>query len=105
MSKYRQAARIDENQPEIVNQLRQLGCSVQTGMDDILVGYRGKTYWFELKDPEKAVSKKTGEILDSQIKPSQVRLKNQWRGHYSIVHSIEQIMNEIRTADEDRDNP
>lgn len=98
MSKYRQAAKIDANQPKIVNQLRRLGYSVETGKDDLLVGYQGRTYWFELKDPDKALSKKTGEILDSQIKPSQHKLKTEWRGHYSIVHSIEQILDEIGKA-------
>lgn len=98
MAKYRQAAKIDANQPQIVEQLRKLGYSVETGKDDILVGYQGKTFWFELKDPEKALSKKTGEILDSQIKPSQKKLNTEWKGHYRIVHSIEQILDEIGRA-------
>lgn len=94
MSKFRQAARVDENQSEIVKQLRQLGFTVQTGMDDILVGARGKTYWFEIKDPEKAVKKKGG-FKAGAIKDSQIKLAAEWKGHYAIVHSLEQILEEI----------
>jgi len=94
VSKFRQAARVDENQSEIVKQLRQLGFTVQTGMDDILVGARGKTYWFEIKDPEKAVKKKGG-FKAGAIKDSQIKLAAEWKGHYAIVHSLEQILEEI----------
>lgn len=98
MSKYRRAAKVDANQNHIVKSLREMGYSVLTGHDDILVGHNGVTYYFELKDPEKAVSKKTGEILESQLKPSQKKLRAEWRGHYKIVHSIEQILDEIGKA-------
>jgi hypothetical protein len=94
MAKYRQAARVDENQSEIVKQLRQLGFTVQTGMDDILVGARGKTYWFEIKDPDKAV-KKSGGFKAGAIKDSQIKLAAEWKGHYAIVHSLEQILEQI----------
>ena len=94
MSKYRQAARIDENQPAIVDMLRSIGCSVQLNMDDILVGYRGKTFWFEIKDPEKTL-KQNGEWKAGALKESQVKLCAEWRGHYRVVHSFEQIVEEI----------
>jgi hypothetical protein len=95
MSKYRRAAKIDKNQAEIVNALRRIpGVTVQLGVDDIFVGCKKKNYWFEIKEPG-AVSKKTGKILDSKIKPSQHKLLNHWTGHYSIVHNISQILAEI----------
>lgn len=93
MSKYRQAARIDENQPEIVRQLRQMGFTVQTGMDDILVGARGKTFWFEIKTPDQV--KKSGGYKAGALKDSQKKLQREWRGHYKVVHSLEQILDEI----------
>ena len=93
--KWRRAAKIDANQPAIVKALRKIpDVTVQTGMDDLLVGYKGFTYWFEIKEPEK-VSKKTGKILDSAIKPSQMKLLDTWTGHYSIVWSLEQILAEL----------
>ncbi|MGR3221210.1 MAG: hypothetical protein ACUZ8H_15555 [Candidatus Anammoxibacter sp.] len=95
MSKHRRAARIDENQPEIVKALRKIpGVTVELGHDDILVGYQGVTYWFEIKDPG-AVSKRTGEILDSEKKDSQKKLESEWKGQYSIVWNIDQILAEI----------
>lgn len=94
MAKYRQAARIDENQPEIVDKLRRMGFSVQTGMDDILVGSKGKTFWFEIKTPDQV--KKSGGYKAGALKDSQKKLLSEWRGHYKIVHSIEQILEEIK---------
>ena len=95
MSKYRRAAKVDSNQNIIVANLRSIpGCTVQLGMDDILVGFKGKNYWFELKEPGK-VSKKTGMIRESAIKPSQKKLREEWKGQYLIVSNIEQILEVI----------
>lgn len=79
---------------EIVATLRKLGVSVEVGHDDILCGYNGKTYWYELKSSG-AVSKRTGEILDSAKKDDQIRLENEFKGHYKIVSSFTEIMDEI----------
>ena len=51
-TKLRRAAKIDRNQGDIVSALRKIpGISVETGHDDILVGYKGRTWWFEVKAP------------------------------------------------------
>jgi hypothetical protein len=87
--------RIDSNQPDIVKALRAIpGVTVELDRDDIEVGYKGVNYWFEIKEPGK-VSKRTGEVIPSALKPSQVRLRAEWKGHYSIVWSIDQIKKEI----------
>ena len=99
MSKYRRAAKIDANQEQIVEDLRKLGFSVQTGMDDILVGRCGKTYWFEIKNPE-CRSKRNGEILESAKKKSQRTLEAKWKGHYKLVTSTEEILTEIEIKEE-----
>jgi hypothetical protein len=81
----RRADRVDANQPEIVKELRKLdGVTVQVGMDDILVGYEGRSYWFEIKTGPKAT-----------VKESQLKLLDNWKGHYSIVWSVEMITNEL----------
>jgi len=85
MSKYRRAAKVDANQPDIVKELRKLGYSVDVGHDDILVGHNGKTYWFEIKTHEKA-----------PIKDSQHKLIKEWKGHYAIVWTTEMILKEIQ---------
>lgn len=98
MSKYRRAAKIDASQPGIVKALRQIpGCDVMPGHDDILVGFRGRTYWFEIKDPE-AVSKKTGLVLESEKKDIQKYLENNWPGHYKIVSSLDEILKELAVS-------
>jgi len=97
MSIYRQAAKVDNNQTEIVKNLRKLGYTVEVGHDDILVGYQGLTYWYEIKN-EDAISKKTGtgQVRPSEIKPSQRDLLDKWKGHYKIVWTVEQIINDIK---------
>jgi len=95
MSKYRQAAKVDGNQQEIVKKLRSIpGVTVQTGVDDILVGRNGLNYWIELKDPEK-VLKKTGDLKAGTLKKSQAKLKAEWKGQYLVAWSIDQILEAI----------
>ena len=91
----RRADKIDENQPEIVDTLRSVpGVTVQVGMDDILVGYKGRNYWYEIKTPD-CVSRKTGTILDSAKKDSQIKLEKEWKGQYRIVWNVNQILMDL----------
>lgn len=71
-----------------------MGATVQTGMDDILVGYKSRTYWFEIKDPEKT-KKKNGDFKAGAIKDSQLKLAAEWKGHYAIVSSFDEILEVI----------
>jgi hypothetical protein len=90
--KNRTAAKIDENQPDIVKTLRSIpGVTVELNHDDILVGYKGVTYWFEIKDPAKTLNK-DGTYRKGAIKPSQKKLLKEWTGHYEVVNSIDQIL-------------
>lgn len=80
----RRADKVDANQGDIVKELRALGYSVEVGHDDILVGYRGLTFWFEIKVSPKA-----------KIKESQEELLDNFKGHYKIVWSTQMIINDI----------
>jgi hypothetical protein len=81
MSKHRRAARVDENQRAIVKTLRAIpSVSVAVGHDDILVGFLGRTYWFEIKRDQKA-----------NVKEGQKKLRDTWRGHYQVVHCVDEI--------------
>jgi hypothetical protein len=91
----RWAANTDKNQSAIVEALRDLGFSVETNHDDILVGLNGLTFWYEIKS-DNAVSKKSGEVLDSKKKKSQKRLEKEWKGHYRIVSSLDEILEDIK---------
>lgn len=61
----RRAAKVDVNQPAIVKGLRAIpGVSVKPlsavgdGCPDLLVGFRGRNFLLEVKDPEKPPSKR-----------------------------------------------
>ncbi len=95
MSRNRYSARTDSNEAEIVKALRKMGISVETGHDDIIIGHKGKTHWIEVKTPD-CVSKKTGKILDSAKKPSQIKLEKEFKGSYHIVSSIDEILEIIK---------
>ena len=85
MSKHRWDAKNDTNQPEIVKALRKVpGLSVETGHDDILVGYNDKTYWYEIKESPK-----------STVKDSQYKLIKDFTGHYRFAFSVEDILQDI----------
>lgn len=91
----RRAARIDNSQTAIVKSLRAIkGISVALGHDDILVGYNGRTYWFEVKN-ESCVNKKTGKLRPNVLQSSQVALSKDWAGHYQVVWNVDQILKEI----------
>lgn len=87
-----QSDHLDENQPEIVEELKKRGILVQEGHNDILVYYR-KIYQFEIKNPETAL-KKNGEFKENAISVGQQILNATWPD-YHIVTSIEQILSII----------
>ena len=81
----RRAAKIDANQPAIVADLVRHGCSVRSlasvgdGCPDILVGFRGSNFLFEIKDPANPPSKR-------KLRPEQDKFFAMWSGQ---VHKIE----------------
>lgn len=86
--------KIDANQKSIVEALRKIpGVTVALDHDDVLVGYKGKTFWYEVKNPD--VIGKDGVVRDSAKKESQKKLESSWTGHYRIVWNLDQILDEI----------
>lgn len=77
------AKKSDANQPEIVQALRDLGCSVQDlhavgqGCPDILVGWYGNNYLFEIKG-------KTGKLTEAEAK-----FFAGWKGTVCLIRSVE----------------
>lgn len=84
----RRAAKVDRNQPEIVEALRKCGASVAitsmvgAGFPDIVVGYQGKVFLLEIKDGDKPPSAQ-------KLTPAQIEFRANWRGHYEVVNSID----------------
>lgn len=80
----RRAARIDRNQPEIVEALRKAGASVTLlhavgdGCPDLLVGYRNQTILMEIKDGQKPPSERN-------LTPDQQHWHGNWRGGVLVV--------------------
>jgi hypothetical protein len=88
------AAKVDDNQTEIVSALRQIGASVQPihmvgkGVPDLLVGFRGQTLLLEVKDGSKPPSKR-------RLTPDEQEWHQAWRGHVAIVESVEDAIGEL----------
>jgi hypothetical protein len=88
----RTAAKVDRNQAEVVNALRNVGASVQSlasigkGCPDLLVGYHGILYLMEIKDGTNIPSKQL--LTDDQKK-----WHDAWTGSpVHVVRSIEQAL-------------
>jgi hypothetical protein len=93
----RRPDRTDDNQDSIVRQLRSMeGISVEVGHDDILVGHRGRTYWYEIKRPECRLKDGTG-WKKGAIKDYQIQLAATYTGHYKIVTTLAEILEDIST--------
>ena len=80
-------AKIDANQNQIVDFLRDAGASVQSlaslgkGVPDLLVGWRGINFAIEVKGPKGALTS------------DQAKWHREWRGRVVIVRSVEDCKN------------
>lgn len=87
----RTAARVDGNQPAIVKALRGIGASVLHlhqihNAFDLLVGYRGRTFLLEVKDPAQPPSKR-------QLTPGEAAFRADWRGsEYHVVLTADEAI-------------
>ena len=72
----RRAAKRDVSEPEIVTTLRDAGFSVhpisQTGLPDLLCGFRRRTFLVEVKSSDKGYGK--------GLNPNQQRFADRWAG-------------------------
>lgn len=84
----RRAARIDENQKEIVEAFRAMGCSVLHthqlghGAPDIIVGKNKKNILIEIKDGNKPLS-------DRALTHDEIEFHKEWRGCIEIVENLQ----------------
>ena len=84
----RRAAKVDVNQPELVEQIRALGWTVQhlhtlgKVCPDIMVGAIGKNYLFEIKNPE----------YDGKLTADELEWHDMWRGQVAIAETLEDIL-------------
>ena len=87
----RRAARVDDNQSQIVDALRAIGATVRVvtqggGLPDLLVGFRGHTILMEVKDGDKPPSKRA-------LTPAEQKFFDEWRGGLVVVvNSIDEAI-------------
>lgn len=88
----RRACNIDSNQNDIVKALRQAGASVEPrlarlggGIPDLIVGVRGVTTLFEIKDGAKFPSQR-------KLTDDEQEWHDSWRGSVYVVESVEQAL-------------
>lgn len=87
----RRAARKDDNQTRIVEELRSLGLSVAVthmlgnGFPDICVGYRGRNWLFEIKDPDKPPSKR-------KLTSDEYDWHYSWKGQIDVIHNAAEAL-------------
>lgn len=86
--------RLDDNQQDIVKALRKCCVSVQSlasvgkGCPDILVGFRGRNWLFEIKNPEQVPSKQ-------RLTKDEELWHFGWRGRVHVVTSFGEIRDMI----------
>ena len=92
----RRNARIDENQPQIVKELRKIpGFSVAItsnlgdGYPDISVGFLGITGLYEIKDPAKPPSAQ-------KLTDKEQTFHDTWFGHVKTVRTTAEIVVDMR---------
>lgn len=87
----RRAAKVDENQSELVKLIRKMGISVKItsgahdGMTDLILGYGGITVLTEVKDGNKPPSAR-------KLTPAQVEFHNEFRGAITVIDTPEQAI-------------
>lgn len=86
------AYRVDSNQKEIVNALRDAGYSVQhlhsvgSGCPDILVGINGINFLIEIKEG------------DGKLTPAQIVWHSTWKGQVDIAKNKEEAIEIVKNA-------
>jgi Holliday junction resolvase len=87
----RKIGRVDSNQKQLVKELRAIGASVAitsnigNGFVDIVVGYKGVNYLFEIKDGEKVPSQR-------KLTPDEVEFFAKWSGNCHVVHNLNECL-------------
>lgn len=90
----RRAARVDQNQAEIVAALRKIGARVEPmhsmgrGFPDLLVMWRGVLTLLEVKDGSKPPSQR-------KLTPDQIEWHAQWGECVRVVENVEQAIEAI----------
>lgn len=92
----RKYGRVDANQTELVRELRLIGCSVVStaslgnGFPDIVVGYRGSNYLFEIKILEGVRNPKPAKLTTDEVE-----FMATWKGQVHVATCLYDILSVI----------
>jgi len=87
--------RVDNDQAKIIAALRDFGASVVDthtvgqGCPDFFAGYKNITFAFEVKSP------------GGKLTPAEVKWRDNWKGNYYVIHSIEEAIQVLCDGSED----
>ena len=89
-------SRPDDNQTQVVKDLRKIGYSVlpvgQFALGfDLIVGRAGRNFLFELKDPDKFASQR-------KLTTAEKEFMKLWRGQIDVVTTVDEIISAITSA-------
>lgn len=98
----RRSARVDANQSHLVAALRSFASvavtsAVGKGFPDIVVGYRGRNYLFEIKDPKKPPSAR-------RLTEHESDWHRLWLGQVHVVETLDDCLR-VMQADSQQDQP
>ena len=84
---------MDANQVSITKGLRKFGASVKPvhtvkGFVDLVVGFKGKNYLLELKDPDQVPSKQ-------KLTVGETKFQQDWVGQVATVKTLEEAIEVI----------
>ena len=87
---FRRAAKVDDNQAEIVKTFRKLGwyvliISQLKNCCDIIVSKDGRTIAIEIKDGSKPPSAR-------KLSEGEVKFKSEWQGEYELVICVDDVL-------------
>lgn len=88
----RRIGKVDLNQPRLVKQMRMIPgmvvrstASVGDGFPDVVCGYRGRNYMFEIKNPDLKPSER-------KLTPDELEFFEKWTGQVDVVETIEDVV-------------
>lgn len=84
--------KVDDNQSELVKQIRQIpGVTVAhthtigNGFVDVIAGYNGVNYLLEIKDPKKPPSSR-------KLTKDEERFHKAWTGQIAVVETLDDVL-------------
>ena len=88
---FRRAAKVDDNQGEIVKLFRKLGWTVLIisqlkNCCDIIVSKNGRTIAVEIKDGAKPPSQR-------KLSEGEIKFRDAWQGEYALIICTDDVMN------------